>query len=88
MRDLYKILDSLIADKVMVRFNSFPGGSINVSIHVFKPKELNYLYDVDSIDEIEKKIVADFRHLIKTPSEMRGIAILPPMPTPPGFPRP
>jgi hypothetical protein len=88
MRDLYKILDTLIADKVMVRFNSFPGGSINVSIHVFKPKELNYLYDADSIDEIEKKIVTDFRHLIVPVSFSIPTGHPSKMPTPPGFPRP
>jgi hypothetical protein len=75
MRDLYKIIDKLTSDKVMVNFKSFPGGNLNVAIYKYNP-DLNFFYDATSLDELETLIKKDFGHLL-----------LGSMPLPPGMPR-
>ena len=77
MRDIYKIIDKLVLGKYMVRFNSFPGGTLNLSVHTYNP-DLGYLYGAETLDELEAKLKVDFGHLIAPSS----------LPLPPGLPKP
>lgn len=62
----------------MVRFNSFPSGTLNVAVYTYEP-ERSYFYEAETLQELEDAMVKDWKHLIST---------LGSMPLPPGFPRP
>lgn len=90
MRNLYKIFDKIMEKKFMLRFTAFPGGRLSVGVYDNEKQTRQKMYETNSIEELEKMLMKDFKHLF-SPSvgaAYRDAVIIPPMPTPPGFPKP
>lgn len=87
MRDLWRVIEACKAKGHMVRLAFFPGGNMNVAIYDSEKQSKQYMYDKFNYEDLEKAIMKDWGHLIKTPSEIKGATILPSFPLPAGFPK-
>jgi len=63
--NIWQILQACRKQNMMVRFASFPGGKLNVGIYA-KGMEKQALYDCDTLEELEARLVKDFGHLTPT----------------------
>jgi hypothetical protein len=82
VRDLWLIVEALRAKKNMVRFSSFPGGTVNLAVYDSEKQSQQYMYDAHSFDELETLVKKHWGHLLGP------VGVTKPLPLPPGFPRP
>lgn len=75
---IWKLIDTIVLAKHMVRFAAWPGGNRTLSIYVGNKQ---HLYN-GSFEEIEVAVLKDFGHLLSTPKPS-----LPKLPPLPGLPK-
>lgn len=81
MRDLWRMIEALKADKHMVRIAFFPGGTLNVAVYDSTKQMKQNMYDAHTYEELETMMKKHWGHLLAPSLPL-------PLPTPAGFPVP
>lgn len=83
---LWRILEELRVKKFMIRFSSFPSGTVALGVYDSEKQMQQHLYEANCISDLELQVKKDWGHLIITTTpQLPSPLSFPPIP---GFPKP